>query len=178
MTSWRGRHDRLTHQSTAGFDRFRRSREAGPRCSRGLLRRLSLATVTCTRSRKTDLTNDQLCELLFAALAAGDDDTVRRLCAADLRAQQNGGPEMTIDAVLGYNAAVHAVVKDFEYADAARSSTPTGFVEEHTVRGTLPDGSQLDVAVCVVGDVRDGKVTSVREYLDSAAAAGLIEALT
>lgn len=59
-----------------------------------------------------------------------------------------------------------------------RSATATGFVDEHSVRGILPDGSQLDVAVCVVADVRDGKVTGIREYLDTGAAAGLIAALS
>lgn len=63
------------------------------------------------------------------------------------------------------------------YADAIRSATATGFVEEHAVRGTLPDGSRLDLPVCVVADVVDGKKTNLREYFDTGAAAGLIRAL-
>lgn len=84
---------------------------------------------------------------------------------------------MTLDEVLAFNAAVHGVLENFRYADAVRSSTGSGFVEEHAVRGTLPDGRELDLAVCVVADVSDGTVTEVREYFDSATAAGLIEAL-
>lgn len=53
----------------------------------------------------------------------------------------------------------------------------TGFVEEHKVRGTLTDGSKLDLAVCVLADVRDGKICDLREYLDTSAASGLLEAL-
>jgi len=37
-------------------------------------------------------------------------------------------------------------------------------VEEHRVRGTLPDGSDLELAVCVVADVRNGAVSDTREY--------------
>ncbi|WP_197042151.1 hypothetical protein [Sandarakinorhabdus oryzae] len=58
-----------------------------------------------------------------------------------------------------------------------RAATATGFVEEHAVRGTLADGARLDLAVWVVADVRNGRVTQAREYLDMAAAAPLIAAL-
>lgn len=118
-----------------------------------------------------------IAEALFRALAARDDATVRILCARDLRVRQNNGPPMDLETLLGFNNAVHRVVKDFRYEDAVRSATATGFVEEHAVRGTLPDGKPLDMQVCVVADIRDGKVASVREYLDTGAAAGLIAAL-
>jgi len=75
-------------------------------------------------------------------------------------------------------AAVRRAVKDFRYEDAVRSTTETGFVEEHAVRGTLPDGTALELAVCVVATVKDGRVTDVREYLDSAASIGLAAALS
>lgn len=123
------------------------------------------------------MSNAAIAKALFAALATVDDATVRTLCASDMRVRQNNGPPMTLDALLRFNSAVHRVVKDFRYEDAVRSATATGFVEEHAVRGTLPDGKRLDFTVCVVAAVSDGKVTDVREYLDSAAAAGLIAAL-
>lgn len=119
----------------------------------------------------------EIAKQLFAALARQDDAAVRRLCAPDMRVRQNNGRPMSLDTLLRFNAAVGRVVKDFRYEDAVRSATGTGFVEEHAVRGTLPDGKALDLAVCVVADVKDGRVTDVREYLDSAAAAGLSAAL-
>ena len=114
---------------------------------------------------------------LFAAFAAGDGGTIRSLCSADFRARQNNGQSMDLDSVLKFASAVLRVVADFRYEDPVRSSTASGFVEEHRVRGTLPDGSALDLAVCVVADVRDGKVTDLREYFDGVAAAGLVSAL-
>lgn len=119
----------------------------------------------------------EIAKQLFAALARQDDAAVRRLCAPDMRVRQNNGRPMSLDTLLRFNAAVGRVVKDFRYEDAVRSATGAGFVEEHAVRGTLPDGKALDLAVCVVADVKDGRVTDVREYLDSAAAAGLSAAL-
>lgn len=122
--------------------------------------------------------NTEICRKLFAALAAGDDAAVRALCAADLEATQNGNPPMDLDSLLRFSQAVLRVVRDFRYEDAIRSTTATGFVEEHSVRGELPDGSSLNLAVCVVAEVRDGRICALREYLDSPAAAGLIAALS
>ncbi len=85
---------------------------------------------------------------------------------------------MDRDRLLKFTGMVNAVVPDFRYEEAVRSGTETGFVEEHRVRGTLPDGSQLDLMACVVGEVSDGKITVLREYVDTAAAGGLMKALS
>ena len=45
-----------------------------------------------------------------------------------------------------------------------RSTTATRFVEEHSVRGALPGGKTLDLAVCVVAEINGGKVTMARVY--------------
>ncbi len=118
-----------------------------------------------------------LAEALFAAFEAGDAEAVRGLCASDFVARQNNSPRMDLDTVLGFSAAVLGVVEHFRYEDAVRSETSSGFVEEHRVRGTLPDGTELDLAVCVVADVRNGKVSHLREYVDGVAAAPLLDAL-
>jgi ketosteroid isomerase-like protein len=115
---------------------------------------------------------------LFDAFAAGDESTIRSLCTADFRARQNNGQFMDLDSVLGFASAVLGVVADFRYEDPLRSATAAGFVEEHRVRGSLPDGSALNLAVCVVADIRDGKVSDLREYFDGVAAAGLVSALS
>lgn len=118
-----------------------------------------------------------LAEQLFTAFQNNDLETARGLCADDFRGSQNGGPEMDRDTLLKFTGAVNAVVPDFRYEEAVRSATDTGFVEEHRVRGTLPDGSELDLMVCVIGEVENGKITVLREYVDSAKAVGLLKAL-
>ncbi len=96
--------------------------------------------------------NDELAQALFEAFGKGDAESVRRLCAPNFEARQNNGPVMTLEPLLEFALAVYQVVKGFRYEDAVRSETRSGFVEEHNVRGTLPDGSELDLAVCVVAD--------------------------
>ena len=121
--------------------------------------------------------NTQVAISLFDAFTKGDADAVRKLCAQDLRASQNGGATMNLETLLGFTSAVLKVVKGFRYEDAVRSATASGFVEEHAVRGTLPDGTRFDLAVCVVAVVTGGKITDIREYFDSKAAEGLVKAL-
>jgi ketosteroid isomerase-like protein len=122
--------------------------------------------------------NTQFAISIFDAFTRGDAAAARALCAPDFQVRQNGGAAMNLEAVLGFTAAVLKVVKGFRYEDAVRSATATGFVEEHAVRGTLPDGRSLDLAVCVVAIVKGGKITDVREYFDSKAAEGLVKALS
>lgn len=114
---------------------------------------------------------------LFNAFENNDPAAARALLADSFWGSQNGGPTMDREVVLGFASAVKARVPDFRYEEIVCEATPNGFVEEHSVRGTLPDGEKLDLRLCVVASVEDGKVTTLREYLDSAGAAGLSKAL-
>jgi len=124
------------------------------------------------------MNNSQIARTLFVALACHDDNTIESVCAPDMQTNQSQGPNMSVSTLLQFNQAVQNVVKNFRYKNAIRSATETGFVEEHNVRGTLPDGNKMDLAVCVVADVQDGKIVRMREYVDSRAAAGLLKALS
>lgn len=121
--------------------------------------------------------NQQIAADLFSAFETGDMDTVRQLCAPKFRARQNLNNEFDVETLIQFSQAVSAIVKDFRYEDIIRSATNSGFVEEHTVRGTLPNGSQLTLVACVVADIENCKITRLREYVDTAAAAGLSAAL-
>jgi ketosteroid isomerase-like protein len=43
-----------------------------------------------------------------------------------------------------------------------------GFVEQHLLRGKLADGREVSLAACIVCKVRDGRITRLDEYFDSA----------
>ena len=120
----------------------------------------------------------EIAQSLFTAFENNDLPSASALCHPNLVAQQNGGPRMGRDDVLGLSKAVSAVIPDFRYENPIRSATADGFVEEHDVCGTLPDGSELRMAVCVVAVVEDGQITQMREYLDSRAASGLLKAVS
>jgi len=68
-------------------------------------------------------------------------------------------------AVLGW---VKANVRDFRYEDVRCQATPTGFIEQHTTCGTLPNGASFHFAACLVVRVADGRITHLEEYFDTA----------
>jgi ketosteroid isomerase-like protein len=113
----------------------------------------------------------------FTALEVNDLESAAALCADTFQGSQNGRPAMDLATLMQFTAAVHSVVPDFRYENAVRTATETGFVEEHDVCGTLPDGSTFKLILCVVGEVEGGKITRLREYVDTGAAAGLMKAL-
>lgn len=119
----------------------------------------------------------RIARTVFDAFQSGDSEAARQVIAEDFRGSQNGGPEMDRETLIGFATAVRAKVPDFRYEDIVCSATDEGFVEEHTIMGTLPDGEELNLRLCVIGTIADGKITQLREYLNTAAAMGLAKAL-
>lgn len=119
-----------------------------------------------------------LAQRFFAAASSGDEASLREVCVDGLVVRQNGGAEMPFAAVARLAKAIRRVAPDFRYENAIRADTGNGFVEEHDVAGTLPDGTTFRMAVCVVATVSNGKIATMHEYLDTADAAPLMAALT
>ena len=109
------------------------------------------------------------------AVAAGDLDTVRSIYAPDAVIwHNNDGRETTVDEnlrVLGWMA---TKVRDKRYGEIRRQETDNGYVQQHVLRGIAPNGESFEVAACLVVEVRDGRITRLDEYLDSAAVAPLL----
>lgn len=105
-------------------------------------------------------------ERLFQAFVDHDPDTVRALCAPDARFWQAGRGESDLEATLAGIPSMAARIGDHRYEQVRRLVAPDGFVEQHRVRSTLPDGSELDLEACVVVRVDDaGLVIRLDEYV-------------
>jgi ketosteroid isomerase-like protein len=118
--------------------------------------------------------NLELCDQLFAAIMRGDTDAVRAIYAPDAVIWHNNDqveetPERNL-RVLGW---VSKNIKDIRYEDMRRHETPTGFVQQHVLRGIAPNGAALEIPACIVCEVKDGHITRLDEYLDSAHTAAL-----
>jgi ketosteroid isomerase-like protein len=59
------------------------------------------------------------------------------------------------------------------YEDVPRQAIPGGVLQQHVLRGTAPNGAQLNVPACMIIAVVDGRITRIEEYLDSAGFAAL-----
>lgn len=69
-------------------------------------------------------------------------------------------------AMLG---AVFGVMQQVAYEDVTRYSIDGGFVQHHVIRGCFHDGTRTpELHAAMVVTVRDGKITMLREWFDSA----------
>src|SRR4051812_39792903 len=111
-----------------------------------------------------------LAERFIHAVAAGDLDTVRSIYAPDAVIWHNNDRrETTVEEnlrVLGWMA---KHVSDKAYTDIRRQETDNGYVQQHVLRGTAPNGQSFEVAACLIVDVDAGRITRLDEYLDTAA---------
>ncbi len=114
-------------------------------------------------------------ERFFAAVAAGDGAALRAVCAADAVLMLNQTPESTLQAtdMAIRVTTIAAAIPDFRYEQIRCEPTASGFVREHVMRGTSPQGTAFAVPACCVGRVVSGRITRIDEYADPARLADL-----
>jgi ketosteroid isomerase-like protein len=116
-----------------------------------------------------------LADRFFDAIDRHDEAALRELYTPDVAVWHNhDGLEQRLEVNLKVLGWLHRTVADKRYEDVRRMPTPTGFVEQHVLRGTAPDGEPLEVPACLVVTVRDGRISRVEEYVDSAHIAALL----
>jgi ketosteroid isomerase-like protein len=113
---------------------------------------------------------------LFAAIEAGDVDAVRGLYDPAVEVWHNTdragqGREANL-ATLDW---VVRNLKGLRYTDVRRSATDDGFVQRHVLVATNRAGRRVEVPACIVATVREGRITRLDEYLDSAAVTAMME---
>jgi ketosteroid isomerase-like protein len=111
----------------------------------------------------------EVAEKLFAAIPRGDLEAVRALYAPGAEIWHNHDG-VTQDPAANLRVLTWVVqnVSGLRYEDVRRQSTPTGFVQQHVLRGTAPNGKLLEIPACIVCRVEGGRITRLDEYLDSA----------
>lgn len=118
--------------------------------------------------------NLEVCDQLFSAIMRADIEAVRALYAPDAVIWHNDdGLEQTPDQNLRVLRWVTRNIKDLRYEEIRRHETATGFVQQHVLRGSAPNGTALEIPACIVCEVKGGRITRLDEYLDSAHTAAL-----
>ncbi|MGH2632644.1 MAG: nuclear transport factor 2 family protein [Tepidiformaceae bacterium] len=117
----------------------------------------------------TDSSPLDVAERLFAAIQSGDTDAVSEVYSPNVKVWHNNdqvtqGREDNL-RVIGWLA---QNIPDLRYEEVRRQALPNGFVQQHVLRGTAPNGKLLEVPACIICEVVDGHVTRLDEYLDSA----------
>ena len=113
---------------------------------------------------------EALATKLFAAIAANDLDALRNeVYTPDVVVWHNNDDHgQTIDENLRVLNFLHRTLPDRRYEEVRRQPTPTGFVEQHVLRATAPDGRPIEVPACLVVTVTGDRISRIDEYIDSA----------
>ena len=62
---------------------------------------------------------------------------------------------------------LHRAVSGLRYDVVRRAATTDGVLQQHVLRGQLPDGAEVELHAAMYLQVRDGHITRIEEYLDS-----------
>jgi ketosteroid isomerase-like protein len=110
----------------------------------------------------------------IAAIQAGDVDAVRACYAPDAKIWHNhDGLEQTVDQNLRALKWFARTLPDRVYRVQRVEPLPDGFLQQHVLEATLPDGTHWAMDACVVVRMKDGLIVRLDEYIDSARANAL-----
>lgn len=109
-----------------------------------------------------------------AALERGDGEAARAFYAPDARIWHNFDDyEQSVDENLRTLAWMHRKLPVRTYNIVRREILHDGWIQQHVLEATLPDGRPFRMAACCVVQMKDGLITRLDEYLDPAQAAVL-----
>ncbi len=110
----------------------------------------------------------QAADKLFRAIENGDVDAIRNIYTPETKIwHNNDGIAQSVDQNLAVLKWVITNIKNVKYTEVRRQPTPTGFVQQHVLRGRFKD-NDIALPACIVATVEDGHITRLDEYLDSA----------
>jgi ketosteroid isomerase-like protein len=108
------------------------------------------------------------------AIQSGDTDTVRACYHPDAKLWHNtDGVEQTVDQNMKVLDWFIRTLPDRNYRVTRLEALPDGFLQQHVLEATLPDGTRWAMDACVVVRIENGLITRLDEYLDSAKSAAL-----
>ena len=112
---------------------------------------------------------EELVIRFFAAIEAGDLDTLREIYAPDAVVWHNDDLiEQPVEDNLKVLQGLHRAVSGLRYDIVRRVPAADGVLQQHVLRGYLPDGAPVELHAAMYLQVRDGHITRIEEYLDSA----------
>lgn len=116
-------------------------------------------------------------ERFFKAVEAGDLEAVRAIYAPDAVIWHNHDrQEQTVEENLRVLRWVARNLPGRRYNVRRRVAIPGGFMQQHVLEAETAHGP-FAMPACIVCEVRDGRITRLEEYLDSAQA-GRLRSLT
>ena len=117
----------------------------------------------------------EVADRLFKAIERGDVNAVREIYAPHTKIWHNfDNLTQSVDENLAVLKWLVANVADISYTEIRRQPTPSGFIQQHVLRGRVKaSGKEIAIPGCMVCKVESGRITRLDEYLDSAQTAEL-----
>jgi len=113
---------------------------------------------------------------LVERLLAKDVDGVADLYTDDMTAWRNSdGRTLVRKQALKVVRILTGNLTDLRYENIRVTPTTTGYVQQHTMRCTAPNGRVVEAHVCMIATLENGKIVHVDEYMDTAQMAPLME---
>lgn len=113
-------------------------------------------------------------ERFVDAIEGGDVEAVRACYAPDAKIwHNNDGLEQTVDQNIKVLNWFMRKLPNRKYRIVRREALSDGFLQQHVLEATLPDGRPFKLSACCVIRMQDGVITRLDEYIDSAEAAQL-----
>jgi ketosteroid isomerase-like protein len=114
---------------------------------------------------------DRLADGLLSAVEAHDIAAMRQVYAPDAKIwHSHDGLTQTVDESLAVVAAFMRRAEGTRYVDRRRHLIEDGFVLQHRMT-TRFDGAPVAVDVCIVCEVKDGRISRLEEYFHGGALA-------
>jgi uncharacterized protein len=113
--------------------------------------------------------SEELVVRFFTALEAGDIATLREIYSPDAVVWHNDDlVEQSVEDNLKVLQGLHRAVSGLHYDVIRRVTAPDGVLQQHVLRGQLAGGAEVELHAAMYLQVRDGHITRIEEYLDSA----------
>ena len=108
-------------------------------------------------------------ERYMQAVADCDVDAVRNSYAPDARIWHNFDQALqSVEDNLKTLQWIHGKLKELEYDIVRREPIPGGFYQQHVLKGKLGSGADFSMPACAIVKIKNGKIVSLDEYLDTA----------
>lgn len=108
------------------------------------------------------------------ALQGNDPDVVRPFYAPDAQIWHNtDNIVQTVDENVKVMKWMMHNLPDRHYRVTRLEALSDGFLQQHVLEATLPDGKPWTLHACVIIKITDGKITRLDEYMDSAETSAL-----
>ncbi|WP_326835226.1 nuclear transport factor 2 family protein [Amycolatopsis rhabdoformis] len=120
-------------------------------------------------------TNIAVVDAFFRAVERGDLDAARALYAPDARIWHNDGAgEQDRDANLAVFQLFSTAIRGLRFDVSRRVDAGDGVLQQHVLRGQLPNGEEAALEIAMYLAVGGGRITRIEEYFDVATVTHII----